>query len=367
MPGKYRVPLYKQEVVIRGERKIADPSDQTFTPDSAADEGSLLAAGAILVSAITGAFPGAVTSLAASAGNASQQTLTWTASGTGTGPMTYSIAVKKSIGGDTFTTVATGVSALTYTVSGLNASTQYDYRVIEVGSLGHGPATMLYAVQTGTGASTGSAPTLTSAPSITGTPQVGVACAYTPAVFVGTGSTTRQWTLDGTPISGATGATYTPVNGDATHALRIVETLTTSNGSISGTSSPVTVAAASGTTHAKFGTGSATAGVASPAALFASMADVTGATTDRNGSFLNAVDANNYTWVAVTAAAASSGMHFNDGTGFGGFNGAQSAGIYSGSDADPTVIHATYNDGTRDWNLYRKDGKAAGALTYTLS
>lgn len=88
------------------------------------------------------------------------------------------------------------------------------------------------------------APTV-AAPAIIGTPQVGVASGYTPGAVTGspTPTVTQQWTLDGVDISGATGATYTPVSGDATHALRVRQIATNSAGTVNATSAPGTIAA----------------------------------------------------------------------------------------------------------------------------
>lgn len=49
---------------------------------------------------------------------------------------------------------------------------------------------------------------------ITGTAQVGIALTGVPAEFDGDGAVTYQWLVDGAPIDGATGTTYTPVAGD---------------------------------------------------------------------------------------------------------------------------------------------------------
>jgi hypothetical protein len=121
-------------------------------------------------------------------------------------------------------------------------------------------------------------------------------------------------------------------------------------------------------TRARFAQDTATAGQAgTAAALFASMMLVSGPTNDRNGSMTTTSDQTKYTWVAVLASIAGSGMHFFDGTGYGGFNGAQSASIYTGPDADPTTLSLTYTDGSGNvWNLYRSSGHSV-ALTFTLS
>lgn len=72
----------------------------------------------------------------------------------------------------------------------------------------------------------GVAPAFTSAPAIIGTPTVGVPVAFTPGVVTGTTPITKavQWLLDGAQIVGETGATYTPISGDATKTLSVRET-----------------------------------------------------------------------------------------------------------------------------------------------
>jgi hypothetical protein len=87
------------------------------------------------------------------------------------------------------------------------------------------------------------APAVVSAPVILGTPTVGTPVSFVPAAFSGSPlpSVTRQWTLDGVDIGGATGTTYTPVIGDVGGLLRIRETATNTEGSISSTSAPVAV------------------------------------------------------------------------------------------------------------------------------
>ena len=82
---------------------------------------------------------------------------------------------------------------------------------------------------------------------MTGLPIVGVPMAYTPATAYGTPTPTRsgiQWTLDGSNIVGATSATYTPVAGDATHALAVTETWANLAGAVVSTSFAQTVSAA---------------------------------------------------------------------------------------------------------------------------
>jgi hypothetical protein len=94
----------------------------------------------------------------------------------------------------------------------------------------------------------GTAPAVTTAAALIGTPTTTIATAYTPSVDTGTVPFTRtqQFTLDGTNIGGATGATYTPVSGDATHTLAVVENISNIYGSTTSTSSGVVVVVLSG-------------------------------------------------------------------------------------------------------------------------
>lgn len=100
------------------------------------------------------------------------------------------------------------------------------------------------------GAYTGVALSIPTAPSWPSAPTIGAAVVGSSVSVTGaaTGTApityTYQWTLDGTAISGATASSYTPVAGDATHALRCVVTATNAHGSADGTSNAATVSAA---------------------------------------------------------------------------------------------------------------------------
>lgn len=138
--------------------------------------------------------------------------------------------------------------------------------------------------------------------------------------------------------------------------------ISTGGGDGGGTTPPPT------STRARFAQDTATAGAGgTAAALFASMVLAANPSSDRSGTITTTADQTKYTWVAVLASAAGSGMHFFDGTGFGGFSGAASPSVYTGPDADPTTLCQTYTDGSgRVWNLYRSSGHSV-ALTFTLS
>lgn len=75
-------------------------------------------------------------------------------------------------------------------------------------------------------------------PSIAGLPQVGVTLTANPGVWSGNPSFAFQWQRATTNIAGATGATYVPIAGDVSNALRVVVTASNTSGSASATSAP---------------------------------------------------------------------------------------------------------------------------------
>lgn len=82
------------------------------------------------------------------------------------------------------------------------------------------------------------APENTTPPSITGTAQVGEVLTVTPGEWTGIASPSLsyQWEADGDPITGATGTTYTPVEGDVGAEITVTETAMNWKGSVSETS-----------------------------------------------------------------------------------------------------------------------------------
>jgi predicted secreted protein len=80
------------------------------------------------------------------------------------------------------------------------------------------------------------APTNTTAPAISGVAQVGVTLTAWEGIWTGSPSFGYVWNLDGVPIVGATGKTYTPVVGDIGDPITVTVTGTNTAGSASATS-----------------------------------------------------------------------------------------------------------------------------------
>jgi len=98
----------------------------------------------------------------------------------------------------------------------------------------------------GTGGTAPVAPYVITAPSLYSA-QEAVAGGYTSGTYGGTPTPTlasRQWTLNGSAVSGATGATFAPIVGTAGESERATEVYSNSAGSVTGTSNAVTVLAA---------------------------------------------------------------------------------------------------------------------------
>lgn len=81
--------------------------------------------------------PGQVTGLTAGAATDTAQPLSWTAPATGTAPFAYKIEYKRTAD-SAWTVAATGVTTTSGAVTGLTASTSYDYRVSATNSVNTG-------------------------------------------------------------------------------------------------------------------------------------------------------------------------------------------------------------------------------------
>lgn len=126
--------------------------------------------------------------------------------------------------------------------------------IMDRGSLGL-VATPHGSIATGTSpgfgySSANSAPAITSNPAIVGGATVGSASSVTPGTTTGspTPTNTYQWNINGVPVSGSTGTTYTPVSSDAGKTLTVTQTASNGAGSpAAATSAGVVVAAATST------------------------------------------------------------------------------------------------------------------------
>jgi hypothetical protein len=82
------------------------------------------------------------------------------------------------------------------------------------------------------------APENSALPAISGTTQVGQTLTSTTGTWSGSPTFTRQWNADGVAISGATAATYVPVEGNVGKVITVTVTATNDSGSVSATSDP---------------------------------------------------------------------------------------------------------------------------------
>lgn len=203
---------------------------------------------------------------------------------------TAAVGATLSYTSGTYAGVPTPTSSQQWTLDGVNISgaTGSTY-VVQAGDAGKVIRVRQTATNTsgsvsntsaGVTVTAATAPAVVSAPAITGTPTAGSATSFTAGSFSGspTPTLTQQWTIDGVDVSGATGATYTPISGDAGKALRVRQTATNSAGSVSSTSAPATVAAASAPSEPQ--SLSATPSITSIALTWAAPATAGGTVTD---------------------------------------------------------------------------------------
>lgn len=109
--------------------------------------------------------PGAVTNLQPGTPTSTTQPLTWDAPSTGTSPFTYQVAYRLGASTGAFTNFGSPVSGTSATVTGLTASTAYDYQVTPINSVGPGTAAVLNDVSTAS--PTATAPGAPAAPTAT--------------------------------------------------------------------------------------------------------------------------------------------------------------------------------------------------------
>lgn len=106
--GQTRVPLY---------------------PRLALQNGDILVVRSFNFVSASAVAPGAVTGVTAGTATSTTQPLTWTAPTTGTTPFTYTVGFRLGSSTGAYTQAATNISGTSYTVTGLTASTAYDYSV----------------------------------------------------------------------------------------------------------------------------------------------------------------------------------------------------------------------------------------------
>lgn len=254
-----------------------------------------------------------------------------------------------------------GATGATYTPVSGDTGRSLSYRQTATNSAGSVVSTSAAATVTSTAVV---APAITTAPSIIGTPQVGVASSYNAGTYSGSTATrTRQWTIDATPIAGATGATYTPVSGDAGRALRVVETATNSAGSSApNTSAAATVAAApSGDTRPRFWHSTAqTYNPTSDAATDFGAATLFGSSESRAGTFTPAATDSQYVWVALPRTGTSDGAAtFAEPGGVGGFQGASTAGDYETLPPNVNTTTVVFAHSSGSYDLFRSNYRGA--------
>ncbi len=141
--------------------------------------------------------PAAPTGLTATAGNASV-TLNWTAS---TGAATYNVYRGTTAGGEAATAIVTGITATTYTDSGLTNGTKYFYRVAAVSSAGTSPQS----------AEASATPQASPAASIAATAGGGQSAPVNAAFSTALQATVKDAT--GNPVSGASVTFTAPASG----------------------------------------------------------------------------------------------------------------------------------------------------------
>lgn len=185
------------------------------------------------------------------------------------------------------------------------------------------------------------------------------------------GSSTGAYTNFGSPVSG-TSATVTGLASNTAYDYQITPINSVAPGTPGLLNDAVTAAGSGVDTSPRmfYAPANATGDAAVFDAPFAAATKLTGsASGGRSGTFTTVADSTKYVWVAVLHSAAPTGIHMSDGVGFGGFSGANSTGLFTGSDVDPIVTYKQYTDpnGGAVYDCYRSNGKAATTSTNILS
>lgn len=266
-------------------------------------------------------------------------------------------------------TPISGATSITYIAASADIGSTLALRVTASNAGGPGAA----ATSSNTAAVTAApvpAPVNTSLPAINGTAQVGSTLTSTTGAW--TNSPTiyaRQWLRGSTPISGATGATYDPVQADvgSTLSVRVVANNGTDSAPATSAATATVTAAPSIDSRPRFGVGTATAGVVNPAALFASMQPMSGsANGSKVTSFSSTANgASEYGWTAFEADVSASGVTFTDALGTGGWQGASSSGNNVGDDgSSPNTSSVVATIGGVTFRFFRQSyAGASGAFT----
>jgi len=189
------------------------------------------------------ALPGQVAGLATSGATAGSMVLSWSVPGSGGAVSSYTVQFRIT-GSTIWSTSASGIAALTTTVSGLAASTGYDFQVIAVNAAGSGPPSAIVSATTlpalpgqVTGLSPGSVTTSSVALSWNAPGSGGAPASYTVQFRV---SGTTPWTTSGSGIAGLS-ATVSGLAASTGYDFQVFAV----NASGAGTASPVVSATTS--------------------------------------------------------------------------------------------------------------------------
>ena len=133
--------------VITSSGSASLPSGQAAAMRVATYSGGTVVFASLASGGSASATPGQVTGLSASNPTSSDVTLNWSAPSSGGAVSSYSVQYRDT-GTTTWSTFATGVTATNASVTGLAASTAYDFRVYAVNGGGSGPLSSMASATT---------------------------------------------------------------------------------------------------------------------------------------------------------------------------------------------------------------------------